>query len=118
MLLLFLDQILTDVQKHKGHTIIRKQHCERCSTVLAVEITDKLGRRLGEEYVVKDVLITKRGTDALYTKEAWFGNKVVCPQCRVLVTLPMDKPLNAENIALPKEVKDGKNKDHVSTQAG
>jgi len=102
----FLDQILQSAQQHKGHIIIRKQNCMGCSTVLAVEITDKLGRR-GEYWVVKDSLVTKLGTDLLYGQEVWFGNRVKCLQCGREGRLPMDKPLNAEQIALPKEVKDG-----------
>jgi len=105
-LLLFLDQVLGDAQKHKGHTIIRKQHCNQCSSVLAVEITDKLGRR-GEYWVVKDALRFKTGVDLLYGKEVWFGNFVQCPRCGNEGRLPMDKPLSAEQIALPKEIKDG-----------
>ena len=110
MVLMVLNQVLDQARSHKGHTIIRQQHCSVCTNVLAVEITDKLGRRLGEEYVVKDRLVTRYGIDALFIKEAWFGNKVTCPHCLTLVTLPMDKPLNAEQIAQPKEVKDGARK--------
>ena len=106
IMLLFLDSLLTDAQKHKGHVLIRKQHCVRCSSVLAVEITDKLGSR-GEYWVVKDALRFKTGIDFLYDKEVWFGNRVKCPKCGMEGRLPMDKPLNAEQIALPKEVKNG-----------
>ena len=114
MLLLFLDQVLGDAQKHKGHIIIRKQNCLGCNKVLAVEITDKLGRR-GECWVTKDALRLKTGIDFLYGKETWFGNFIKCPQCGREGKLPMDKPLTAEQIALPKEVKDGKRKENVRT---
>lgn len=105
-LLHFLDQVLHDAQKHKGHVIIRKQNCNTCSSVLAVEITDKLGRR-GEYWVVKDTMRFPTGTDILYGKEVWFGNRVRCPICGNEGKLPMDKPLSAEQIALPKEIKNG-----------
>ncbi len=75
-----------------------------CNEVLAVEITDKLGQR-GEYWVVKDAIRLKTGIDLLYSKEVWFGNFVRCPICRRAGKLPMDKPLNAENIVQPKEVK-------------
>ena len=113
MMLLFLDAVLSDAQHHKGHIIIRKQQCLTCSSVLALEITDKLGSR-GEYWVVKDALRFRTGIDFLYGKEVWFGNLVRCPNCGREGRLPMDKPLNAENIALPKEVKDGKTKNNVS----
>ena len=92
-LLLFLDQVLGEAQNHKGHVIIRKQNCTGCSSVLAVEITDKLGRR-GEYWVVKDSLRFQTGVDLLYSKEVWFGNRIRCPKCGNEGRLPMDKPLN------------------------
>ena len=115
-ILLPLEQILDSVQQHKGHTIIRKQNCMGCNKVLAVEITDKLGQR-GEYWVVKDALHFKTGTDFLYGKEVWFGNFVRCLNCGREGRLPMDKPLNAEQIAQPKEVKDGKNKEFSTAKA-
>jgi len=103
-LLIFEHQIIDEARRHKGHILIRKQHCLGCSKVLAIEITDKLGKR-GEYWVVKDALHFKTGCDFLYTKEVWFGNFVRCPNCGREGRLPMDKPLSAENIAEPKEVK-------------
>lgn len=107
MLLIFLDQVLNDAQKHKGHIIVRKQNCRGCHQVLAVEITDKLGQR-GEYWVVKDALRFKNGVDFLYRKEVWFGNLIKCPNCGIEGRLPMDKPLAADQISQPKEVKNGK----------
>ena len=73
-----------------------------------MEITDKLGAR-GEYWVVKDAIVTPGvGIDLLYKQEVWFGNLVKCPNCRLEGKLPMDKPLNAESIAKPKEVFDAK----------
>lgn len=100
--LLFEHQVLNDTQRHKGHILIRKQNCVGCTKVLAMEITDKLGKR-GDNYVVKDSLRTPYGVDFLYGKETWFGNYIKCPNCGREGKLPMDKPLNAENIAKPKE---------------
>lgn len=100
--LMFESQVVNDAQKHKGHILIRKQNCVGCHKVLAMEITDKLGRR-GDYYVVKDALRSAFGTDLLYGKEVWFGNPVKCPNCGMEGKLPMDKPLNAELIAKPKE---------------
>ncbi len=109
MFYLFLNQVLKDAQKHKGHILIRKQNCMGCSSVLAIEITDKLGAR-GEYWVVKDNIKSRLGTDLLYGKEVWFGNFVRCPVCGRTGRLPMDKPLAAEEIAKPKEAKNAKNK--------
>lgn len=114
MLYLFLHQVLEDAQKHKGHILIRKQNCMGCSNVLAVEITDKLGAR-GEYWVVKDSLKSPLGIDLLYGKEVWFGNFVKCPICGREGRLPMDKPLAAEEIAKPKEVKNAKSKNISKT---
>lgn len=106
-LLLLEQQIIDNARSHKGHILIRKQHCKRCHKVLAIEITDKLGQR-GDNYVVKQFLKSRSGTDFLFTKEVWFGNQVTCLNCGLTGRLPMDKPLSADNIAKPKEVKDGK----------
>ena len=96
-------QIMGNARSHRGHILIRKQHCSRCDRVLAIEITDKLGKR-GEYYVVKDALRFPTGVDFLYGREVWFGNRVKCPNCGLVSKLPIDKPLSAENIAKPKEV--------------
>ena len=101
-LLVTLDQALFDAQRHKGHILIRKQNCVRCWSVLAVEITGKLGSR-GDYWVVKDAIQFPTGVDLFYGRETWFGNFVRCPKCGLEGRLPMDKPLNAEQIALPKE---------------
>lgn len=106
-MLLFLHQILDATKRHKGHILIRKQNCMGCNSVLAVEITDKLGSR-GEYWVAKDALRFKTGIDLLYEKEVWFGNYIKCLKCGRSGRLPMDKPLNAENIAQPKEVVNAK----------
>ena len=75
-----------------------------CSTVLAIEITDSLGKR-GEYHVMKDYIYTRGGSfDFLYEKRVWFGNYIKCLRCGREGRLPMDKPLSAENIAQPKEV--------------
>jgi len=103
-----LDQIMNNARKEKGHIIIREQRCLTCKRTLAVEITDKLGAR-GEYWVVKDALRTKLGIDLLYGQEVWFGNYIRCPNCGRTGNLPIDKPLTADQIALPKEVKDGTN---------
>lgn len=107
VILLFENQILDNARSHRGHILIRKQHCVRCHKVLAIEITDKLGAR-GEYHVVKDSLQSPFGIDFLFGKEVWFGNFVRCLNCGLEGRLPMDKPLSAENIAKPKEVKNGK----------
>ena len=105
MIDLFLNQVLDDARTHKGHIIIREQRCLGCPKTLAVEITDKLGRR-GEYWVVKGSLRFKTGMDLLYRKEVWFGNQIRCPNCGREGRLPMDKPLNAERMK-SREEKDG-----------
>jgi hypothetical protein len=72
---------------------IRRQHCGNCNTVLALEITDKLG--FGGEYWWNN--------KGLWIKERWFGNQFVCPQCGATGKLPMDKPLSYEQIQKNKE---------------
>lgn len=99
---MFEHQVLEDAQRHKGHILIRKQNCVGCHKILAMQITDKLGTH-GEGYVVKDAMLSPFGIDFLYGKETWFGNPVKCPNCGMQGKLPMDKPLNAEEIARPKE---------------
>ncbi len=101
-LAIFRNSIIDEARKHKGHILIREQHCLGCREVLAIEITDKLGKR-GDYWVVKDALRTRFGIDFLYSKEVWFGNFIKCPKCGREGKLPMDKPLSAENIASPKE---------------
>jgi len=104
MLLLFGNDIIDNARRHKGHILIREQHCFKCHKVLAIEITDELGKR-GESWVVKDILKSKFGSDFLYEKRVWFGNFIKCPNCGREGRLPMDKPLAADRIEnKPKEV--------------
>lgn len=117
MFMVFRNDIIDSARKHKGHILIREQHCFGCAMTLAIEITDKLGQR-GEYWVVKDCLRTRYGVDFLYGKEVWFGNFIKCPNCRREGKLPMDKPLSAENIENkpePKEVTNGKNANNSTT---
>ena len=102
-----LNSLIESAQKRKCLT--RKQHCLGCSKTLAVEITNKLGKR-GEYWVVKEAIRFPYETDFLYKKEVWFGNRMKCPNCGRTGKLPMDKPLAAEEIAKPKEVKDASTK--------
>ncbi len=68
---------------------IRRQHCWRCNTVLALEITDKIGFG-GEFWSIKG---------GLMVQGRWFGNWVRCPNCGLEGTLPnMDKPLSFEQM--------------------
>ena len=83
---------------------VREQHCLTCRTVLAMELTDKLGSTYaGEWWVVKDALWSKGEWLLLYGKERWYGNHVVCPICRREGKLPIDKPYNWELIQKSKE---------------
>ena len=101
---LFGHQIVDEAKKRKGHILIREQHCLGCDKVLAIEVTNKLGKR-GEYWVVKDAIYTRGECDFLFGKEVWFGNKIRCPNCGRIGKLPMDKPLSAEEIEKPKEAK-------------
>lgn len=65
-------------------------HCMRCNTILAFELTDRLGFRSHSEYWWQ-----KGG---LWLKERWYGNHVKCPVCGLEGNLPIDKPLAAEEI--------------------
>lgn len=103
---IFEHQIIDSAKRQKGHLIIREQRCLKCSKTLAIEITDKLGAR-GEYWVVKDSIHSPYGCDFLFGKEVWFGNTIRCPNCGRVGKLPMDKPLSAEEMAKPKEVKSG-----------
>ena len=110
-MLLFEHQIVDSTKRTKGKVLIRKQNCLGCNKVLAMEITNKLGDR-GEYYVVADSIRFRGSVDFLFKKEVWFGNLIVCPNCRRIGRLPMDKPLAAEEIAKPKEVKNA-NKENI-----
>jgi len=82
----------------KKPKVIRRQHCFNCSTVLAIEVTDKLG--FGGEYWWLD-----RG---LWVQEKWFGKHVKCPKCGLEGNLPnMDKPLSYEDMEKNKEERKG-----------
>lgn len=83
------------IGKGKNPQIIRRQHCKRCDTVLALEITDKLGFHSHSSYEW-----LKNG---VWVKGRWFGNWVKCPNCGLEGNLPIDKPLSFESI---KEEKD------------
>ena len=84
------------IGKGKRPRIIRRQHCRRCDTVLALEITDKFGALASECWWMKG---------GLWLKERWFGNHVVCPKCGLEGNLPMDKPLSYETIKKREEEK-------------
>jgi hypothetical protein len=95
--------------------IIRKQHCMNCNTVLALEISDKLGFRSHSEYwsIVKGLMMKGR----------WYGNEVTCPACGMTGKLPMDKPLAYESIQnkdvemekrIHEKIKEGKEKSDES----
>jgi len=103
IVVLLFENTIIESAKGGGHTLIRKQNCLGCNKVLAIEITNKLGKR-GEYYVAKGANKTRYGTDILFAKEEWFGNLIQCPNCGRIGRLPMDKPLAAEEIAKPKEV--------------
>jgi len=103
--MLLFENALIESFKGKGKKLIRKQHCLGCEKLLALEVTTKLGERIGENYVVKGAKRTRYGTDLFYEKEDWFGNRIQCPNCGRIGRLPMDKPLAAEEIAKPKEVR-------------
>jgi len=107
--MLLFENTIMESTKGRGHTLIRKQNCLGCNALLAIEITPKLGNR-GEYYVAKGSNRTRYGTDILYDKEEWFGNFIICPNCGRSGRLPMDKPLAAEEIAKPKEVKNARKK--------
>ena len=77
--------------------IIRRQHCINCDTVLALEITDKLGFG-GDYWWIKD---------GIWIAGRWFGNQIKCPVCGLEGKLPMDKPLSYESI-VNKEQKENK----------
>lgn len=79
------------IGKGRVPAIIRRQHCIYCNTVLALELSDKLGYRAQSEYWS----VTKEG---LWIKGRWYGNTVTCPNCGATGKLPIDKPLSAESI--------------------
>lgn len=86
---------------------IRRQQCVKCSSILALEITDKPGHG-GDYYVAKSGLWIKGEFRILYDKERWFGKRLMCPRCGRIGNLPMDKPLNLENMEKTREGKDAK----------
>lgn len=78
----------------KRPLIVRRQQCKGCDTVLAIEITDKLGFRAFSEYY----WLKYTAGVVLWVKERWYGNRIKCPVCGLEGNLPMDKPLSAEQI--------------------
>lgn len=83
-----LDKEKTIIGLGKRPRTIRRQHCGNCGTVLALEVTDKIG--FGGEY-----WWIKQG---LWIKERWFGNAFKCPTCGQEGKLPMDKPLSIDQM--------------------
>lgn len=112
-LAIFEDDIVDMARKHKGHIITRRQHC-RCHKTLALEITDKLGAR-GEYWVAKGAIHYPFETELLYEQEVWFGNFIRCPNCGHEGKLPMDKPLNAEDMEKTEEAFNAKRKEISGT---
>jgi len=74
----------------KSAKISIEHHCMDCNTVLACEVTDRLGFNSFTDYYW-----LKNG---VWLKERWYGNWVKCPSCGLEGTLPLDKPLSAEAI--------------------
>lgn len=70
--------------------VIRRQHCMRCDTVLAITIENEPWWRKG-------------GTGP-WVRERWYGNHVKCPGCGIEGELPIDKPLMYESGRIVKEV--------------
>ena len=68
--------------------LIRRQHCKRCDTVLAIQLEN-------ECWWLKD---------GIWRKERWYGNHTRCPNCGIEGTLPIDKPLMYEMGKVAKEV--------------
>ena len=107
----------------KGAKVFRFQRCTSCrdiimaipgvertaeATVLAVEVTDKMGFG-GEYYKTVDCMIVKGAPEPLLCKERWFGNRVRCPVCGVEGRLPMDKPLSWEEMENQKQIREEPN---------
>ncbi len=84
----------------KKPQVIRRQHCKRCNTVLAIEYTDKMG------YASHSTYEWLRG--GVWVKERWYGNWTRCPNCGLEGTLPGDKPLSYEEIKNRKELNNAK----------
>jgi hypothetical protein len=103
----FEDQIIGPKEKalQEGQRLtVRRQQCQRCSSVLALEITYDMGHG-GDYYVARDALIIKGETRIMYDKKRWFGNFIKCPVCGLEGRLPQDKPLNWENMQKTKETR-------------
>lgn len=79
---------------------IRRQHCSICDTVLAREISDKIGFAAHSQYEWIDRGIWRQGR--------WFGNKVICPTCGAELVLPADKPLSYEAMMNRRKEKEDK----------
>lgn len=78
------------LDKGRKPKYVIRQHCMRCNTVLAVELTDKLGARAFSEYWFLD--------GSMWIKGRWYGNHTKCPCCGLEGKLPGDKPYSAEAI--------------------
>ncbi len=81
---------------------VRRQQCRKCKAVLALEIGRELGHNT-DHYVARQALLVQGEHRILYEQQRWFGNFIVCPVCGASGKLPMDKPLNWEEMQAVKE---------------
>jgi len=103
-LILSEDQIV-DLYRGKAKTI-RVQRCMGCNRALAIEVSDKIGFG-GEYWTVDSAIVTKGLSEHFFVRSGrWFGNSLQCPTCGRQGKLPMDKPLNWEEM---QQTKEGKN---------
>jgi hypothetical protein len=78
-----------------------------CNRALAFEITDKIGFG-GEYWIVAGAVMAKGSIDHTFKRSGrWFGNHIKCPSCGREGKLPMDKPLNYENMQQNKGGQNG-----------
>ncbi len=77
---------------------IRTQRCMGCHRALAFEISDKIGFG-GDYWIIDSVAKQKEGLEHYFKhSDSWFGNTIQCPSCGRTGKLPIDKPLNWENM--------------------
>lgn len=85
---------------------VRRHQCRKCNSVLALQISmSALDKQSDAEYyVVREAIWVKDEPLLMYDKARWFGNHIKCPVCGREGKLPLDKPLNWENMQRRNDV--------------
>lgn len=96
------ESMVFDLYRGKAKTI-RVQRCTGCHRALAFEVSDKIGFA-GEYWIVDGNVVSNGFSEHNFKRSGrWFGNYLKCPSCHREGKLPIDKPLNWENMQQNKK---------------